>query len=244
TEFLSAIMRDEDYLRNRISTGYCDANLERLVGMVNSGKKRIPDLLPVAAHVITGMMPDAGAEDVWRKTGFWRNRIEFQFLLNDQKWNIPVRKNYSCTEILFDNARHTLCLAGMKNHFLRFFVDGESHAAWVSEERSGKTFITIEGYHFEILKDNYLPEIKITGTLGDDKHSGEIISPIPGKVIRVNIEEGEAVERGQTLMIIEAMKMENLIVAPGKGIIRKVYVKVNDRVESASKLLDLEIMNP
>jgi biotin carboxyl carrier protein len=62
---------------------------------------------------------------------------------------------------------------------------------------------------------------------------------IPGRVVRLWVAEGEAVERGQRLMAVEAMKMENEIRAPQAGTVEKINVGIGDRVEKQDELLTL-----
>lgn len=60
---------------------------------------------------------------------------------------------------------------------------------------------------------------------------------MPGKVLSVKVKEGETVETGQGLVIVEAMKMENLLVASAKGKVSKIHVKEGDRLESGAVLI-------
>jgi biotin carboxyl carrier protein len=60
---------------------------------------------------------------------------------------------------------------------------------------------------------------------------------MPGKVLDVKIKEGDIVEAGQGLVIVEAMKMENLLLSPGKAKVAKVHVKAGDRLESGATLI-------
>jgi biotin carboxyl carrier protein len=62
---------------------------------------------------------------------------------------------------------------------------------------------------------------------------------IPGRVVRLWVSEGETVERGQRLMAVEAMKMENEIRAPQAGTVARISVAVGDRVEKQDELLTL-----
>ena len=62
---------------------------------------------------------------------------------------------------------------------------------------------------------------------------------IPGRVVRLWVAEGETVERGQRLLAIEAMKMENEIRAPQAGVVEAVKVEVGGRVEREDELLSL-----
>jgi biotin carboxyl carrier protein len=63
---------------------------------------------------------------------------------------------------------------------------------------------------------------------------------MPGKVIQIKVEKGDKVIRGQTLLIVEAMKMENYITAPTDGIVEQVNVKVGETVNSSTLLVQLK----
>lgn len=60
---------------------------------------------------------------------------------------------------------------------------------------------------------------------------------MPGKVLDVKVAEGSVVEAGQGLVIVEAMKMENLLLSPGRAKVAKVHVKPGDRLESGATLI-------
>ena len=67
--------------------------------------------------------------------------------------------------------------------------------------------------------------------------SGEqVTAPMPGTILSVNIAQGDQVKRGQILMILEAMKMENEIMCPQDGIVASVHVNKGAAVESGTLL--------
>ena len=73
-----------------------------------------------------------------------------------------------------------------------------------------------------------------------EAHAGGLASPMPGHVLQVLVKPGERVHRGQSLMIIEAMKMEHTVVAPADGVVRAVHFASGERVEEGVELLELE----
>ena len=75
---------------------------------------------------------------------------------------------------------------------------------------------------------------------GNDVPEGGLIAPMPGKVIDVKVKKGSKVKAGDTLVIIEAMKMEHAIKATETGKIDKVMIKLNDQVDNGATLLVLE----
>ena len=69
---------------------------------------------------------------------------------------------------------------------------------------------------------------------------GALISPMPGRIIRVHVKPGDSVRRGQVLLVVEAMKMEHMIVAPGDGTVAEIHYATGDQVAEATELLRLE----
>lgn len=66
-----------------------------------------------------------------------------------------------------------------------------------------------------------------------------VSSPMPGMIIHVQLEEGAAVQAGQTVLILEAMKMENEITAPRSGVLRQVSVKKGQVVAGGDFLFEI-----
>ena len=73
---------------------------------------------------------------------------------------------------------------------------------------------------------------------GDD--ASDLVAPMPGRVRRILVREGESVERGAVLLALEAMKMEHAIRAPRAGIVRRLRAGEGDLVDAGAQLVDLE----
>ena len=69
--------------------------------------------------------------------------------------------------------------------------------------------------------------------------TNSVTAPLPGSVTVVNVKAGDAVKAGQTLIIIEAMKMENEVLAPADGTVTAVHVSGGQAVQQGDALLDL-----
>jgi len=69
---------------------------------------------------------------------------------------------------------------------------------------------------------------------------GAVVAQMTGRIIRVDVQEGDEVAEGQVLLIIEAMKMENEIAAPMSGTVKKVAVAPGGRVSEGDLLVELE----
>lgn len=68
----------------------------------------------------------------------------------------------------------------------------------------------------------------------------EVVAPMPGLVIDLMVKEGQKIEEGDSLLILEAMKMENIIKAPGEGVIKHIKARKGMPVEKGAVLIELE----
>ncbi len=83
-------------------------------------------------------------------------------------------------------------------------------------------------------------EFEKAAVADEEDPAGRLVSPLPGSVIEVLVSSGEAVAKGQALMIIEAMKMEHTISAPKGGIVGQIYFARGEQVAEGAKLLEFE----
>ena len=68
----------------------------------------------------------------------------------------------------------------------------------------------------------------------------EILAPITGEITKILVREGDLVKKGQTLILLSAMKMENEILAEKEGKVKKIFVKEGEKVEKNQTLIILE----
>jgi len=94
-------------------------------------------------------------------------------------------------------------------------------------------------YSFEFLDEKAVRKLSSSGGLNV---SGPVIieAPMPGKIVKLFKSVGDEVKKGEAVMIMEAMKMENEMKAPYDGVITEIFVKENDILESAAKLFGIE----
>jgi 3-methylcrotonyl-CoA carboxylase alpha subunit len=83
-------------------------------------------------------------------------------------------------------------------------------------------------------------EFETPPSIEEEDPSGRLVSPLPGAVIQVLIKDGEAVHKGQALLIIEAMKMEHTISAPQGGTVKRIYFAAGEQVAEGAQLLEFE----
>lgn len=118
---------------------------------------------------------------------------------------------------------------------LDLLVDGKRITAYVSSD-GPKRWVTINGQTIMLTTSSS------AGRRGHGGHhaAGELTAPMPGQVRAVNVSEGEAVTKGQTLLVLEAMKMEIRIHAPQDGTVKRLFVRAGETVEREQMLIEVD----
>jgi len=118
--------------------------------------------------------------------------------------------------------------------------DGTQFA--LAHHRVGTTHqITIGAMRLDV---EIIDPLTVRRKSGDDHlgDSGIIKALMPGRIARVLVEKGSEVRRGEGLLVLEAMKMENEIPAPADGVVDEIFVKPGDTVEGGADLVHLRAM--
>lgn len=120
-------------------------------------------------------------------------------------------------------------------------LNGRSHRVLVlKEDKENKTVrLRIGAHTYTVqLEDE---QAHLMHELGLDKASGvavkEIKAPMPGLVLKILVKEGDAVKKNDAIIILEAMKMENVIKSPGDAVVKKVYAVEKTAVEKGQLLV-------
>ena len=106
----------------------------------------------------------------------------------------------------------------------------------------GSYDITVEGRRLQVeALDERAKVIRdLSGASKKRAGAGNLLAPMPGLVVRVNVKEGDAVRAGQGLVVMEAMKMENELRASANGTVKRVAATPGSAVEKGALLLEME----
>ena len=76
--------------------------------------------------------------------------------------------------------------------------------------------------------------------MGSSDPEGDLLSPMPGKILKINVGEGDSVKKGETLLILEAMKMEHQIRSPKDGVVSQILFREGERVSQGVELIEIK----
>ncbi len=162
-------------------------------------------------------------------------------------------------EIEIDGENFEIELNKEDGKFKYEFPDGEKGEITLMELNKSEFFLKkgSDNYHFysykkenndeiSISHGNCCYEVKVSDfrkrilkkMSGVEENVNRIVAPMPGKIVSINVEEGDEVDKDSVLLVMEAMKMENLLKSPRSGKIKKIHVKSGDSVEAKATLLD------
>mgnify|MGYP001819778738 CR=1 FL=1 len=124
-------------------------------------------------------------------------------------------------------------LPGSETELNLLIIDSLTRSIVVHKRSEIILMIGNRDYTFHLLEAGYAAD-------NAEQHKDSVLSPMPGKIIACQASPGKEVHRGDTLMVIEAMKMEHSIQAPHDGEIEEVYFMVGDQVEDGDRLLSFK----
>lgn len=109
-------------------------------------------------------------------------------------------------------------------------------------KNNGTLSLFLDGSEMDVLVEPYsLAELrKKVGISSEGKGDKFVVAPMPGLILQIEVKPGDEVRKGDSLVIIEAMKMENIIKSPSAGKIKAIFVSAGEAVERKHKLIEFE----
>jgi biotin carboxyl carrier protein len=164
--------------------------------------------------------------------------MDYQFFIHGEKTEIKAERNGDVLTLALAGQNHSYGIRdlGGGQYLLR---QGNTHHRLITLKAKNKIFVITdaETYTFE------LPASKDSDAFGAEQSEhgdkSKICAPMPGKVVKVLVNAGDTVEPKQKLLIVEAMKMENPLVAPFKAEILKINCEPGELVDSDRILIEL-----
>ena len=254
--FLGRVARHADFAAGGVSTGFIAANHDALVPPDGPPGARALILAALAvmlrraseAAALAAASPDPHAP--WHRTDGWRLNTEARHELTFRAGGeaFPVRLRFRRRGYLVeepgddrsgddrpdgDRAGGGLAVDGTLSADGRLEADlgGDRVSAGVDFAGDRVTVFTADGA-VSLTLDDPARAGQDTGEVG-----GGLTAPMPGKVIAVLVEPGQAVDRGTRLLVLEAMKMEHAIAAPADGTVTAVHYAVGELVEEGAALV-------
>ena len=237
--FLIDVLTHPRWERGQLDTHFIEAELPAAKRLAEADPLALRDAIAVATAA-SATARKAGRRRLPNLPMAYRNN---PWRDAEERWEVDgVRHDVSyadagpgATTVVFDDVAILVTLADLGNARLRVCIDGHTRSFTVIDEPMSERVIVQCGVStVELKRIDRFPE-----AAADDQVDG-CLAPMPGKVLSVKAKPGDSVEEGQTLVILEAMKMEHAIAAPKAGVVATILVEEGDLVDAAAPLFHLE----
>jgi biotin carboxyl carrier protein len=120
-------------------------------------------------------------------------------------------------------------------------LDGKSYESFISESDEGWQ-VLMRGRQYQITVEDEREKRLRAAAGGGVTEGGEfnLKAPMPGLVVAIPVAEGQEIKKGQVLIILESMKMQNELKSPKDGIVERIRVKAGESVEQKQALLSVK----
>ncbi len=237
--FLSQILNEPDFINGIYNTCYLSSH-DDLIHATNH--ETTNETVALAAHLL-----------------FQLEQIE-NIKSNNTPWQIRdnLRINLPCEQqavILLNQAEHTVTLRQenetyyyqindqvfqIKNRWLQDFTFSlqcnKCHYDLFFYKDVTNLYFSVNTQLFQAQW-----QLKANATrLHDNGDKARFTAPMPGTIVNIHIRPGQQVEKGDQLLVIEAMKMEHTLFAPSKGVVKDVFFNIGDMIQEGMELLQFE----
>jgi len=241
--YLLQLLKHPAFVKNNLSTKFCDEYTDKIIALLQRAHTTAENCQAIVSFLLyqaykSRMQP---IQNTWNEIGHWRQNRAFEVQVDEKVLSVEMIENKpDALELLIDGAQLVARLQQFKSDNIVVAYEHSSFEAFISQNDAGLALVSIAGENFILNRKDQLNDT-IDYSLADVREDeGNLFSPMPGKIIKINVTEGETVKRGTILLVVEAMKMENNIVASQPAIVEKVQVKVGNMVNVKTQLIHLK----
>lgn len=246
--YLLGLIRNSDFIENRISTTWCDHNTRYVLEQIRGSKQQENHHIPILSLVARTLFParendfpyKPADSSIWTYLGYWRARMRIPVLIDDREIKVNILKSkYPDFVAEIDEKRYDVAINSLSPGILMLSVSGNEYTTWISSCGVLKYCVSYNGHQYEMQRNDQLSdEMEYHLSEGMEMMDSNVLtSPMPGKVIKINAKKGAGVKKGNVVLVIEAMKMENNIIAHRNARINKIPVSVGQMVEAGVPLV-------
>lgn len=164
--------------------------------------------------------------------------MEFEFTVDGKKHRVNTDAKSPTSVVSVDDRQYTVDWLRVEGGVVSLLMDERSYVAYVGRS-DGKVVVGVGGTQFNLETGGEGDDLTAAGA-GAVTASGRIKAPMPGTVVKVVVSEGDEVAVNQSLVIVEAMKMENEVRSPVDGVVSKVNVAAGDSVGTTEAMIEIE----
>ena len=242
--YLWEVIKDEDFIENKIDTSFCTTHQESLIQALKNSRntQNVNDI--VASFLMYDFCKkqvEQHPENVWEEIGYWRYHMQLTVDVEGKK--IPVKISAAETGKIKGEVGEmpfSVEYIQFEHNQLKIMLNGRTETVYCSVNDEQKTIVNFHGLNFTCFRTDQLNDTLDYACKESVSDKSRLVSPMPGKVVKINVKEGDKVTDGMVLIVVEAMKMENNIIASGKAKVKSILVTEGQMVDNKMQLIELE----
>lgn len=242
--YLWEVIKNEDFVENKIDTSFCATHQEELLNALNESRNNLNTNDIAVSFLVYDFSKkhfENQTENVWEEIGYWRYHM--QLTVDVEGKRIPVTiADAEANKIkgTVDGKPFAAEFISHDEHQFKLMLNGKTEVVYCSVDEDQHTIVNFHGLNFHCYRLDQLNPNTDYSRKEQANDRSRLVSPMPGKVVKINVKEGDEVEEGTVMIVVEAMKMENNIVATAKAKVKKVLVVENEMVDNKKQLIELE----
>jgi biotin carboxyl carrier protein len=174
--------------------------------------------------------------DTWQLADRRKDRMNVEFLYEGRLFSFDLKDKRIAN---FPESGKTIATDRSADGCLVIRVDGMIKRAFVASD-SDRIYVDIDGSLFEFALPREDAD-SAEGLGGGASDPSRVLAPMPGKIVKLQVEVGEEVKVKQHLVIIEAMKMENQLVSQAAGKVKAINFTEGDQVDTETPIIELDV---
>jgi 3-methylcrotonyl-CoA carboxylase alpha subunit len=245
-DYLISLMQTKLFVQNQIHTRLVELESKSILEAHQKNRDLLAHelLLAAAAFISLQSVHTAGNSRLtpWKAIGYWRLLpeiiIHYQGIEHRVKYEaVGGRKNML---LRFDGLAYHASLEARERENYRIRINEHLLSLRASKILS-EINLDFNGHMYTLRRTDLFDEryMKQSGKEGS-RAADRVLAPLNGRIIKINSIEGDLVEKGQALLLIESMKMENKILAPHRSIIKELHVSEGEQVQNTQLLYTLD----
>ena len=242
--YLKELIGSTAFANNQLQTRFCQIEHKTIIaGIKTTIEKEEADYILAAAIIglfASGLKP----RNYWESIGYWRLNNNIDFIFNKKELSISffIKEKKIQFSLFKNHFEYSFELIPDKNLIILNQV-GEQKPFSFFKVNSASILIAQHGVVHQISTPDLLDFYPVSfSSENEDQNSNENIvrSPLHGKIVTINIEKNQKIEKGEVLLVIESMKSENAVISPKKGRIKEIAVTIGFQVSDQTPLVYLE----
>ncbi len=166
--------------------------------------------------------------------------MNYEYRFGGEEYSVSVDKAEEGYKVTVGDTSFPLKVTRIDSNTYLLTSDNGSKRLLHIAHTDGKVYLQMDG-RVHVLEDVLADEDSGGGAAASDIVDGvqKVIAPMPGKLVKVTVSEGEKVTKGMTVCIVEAMKMENVVQARLDGVVKNIAFEPGDLVDTDKPILEV-----